>query len=333
MHARTDADFTELKGRLVALTGGTGFLGVHIARALHDAGARLALLARRRSPRERLAFADVRWTEGDVANEESLHKLARGADALIHVAGIVSAGSLAQYRETNVAGTRKAVQAALAEGVRSFILVSSLAAAGPATPGLPARREEDAPAPHTNYGKSKAEAEEALEREGEGLDKWSILRPGAIYGPYDRGFLIYYRLIGRGLKPVIGDGQRIFQPVFGPDVAAACVLALKSHKANRRSYFTVPRTAVTWEQFGAALERVMERHAWFLRVPEFILWPRALEAFPPTRALADRLNLYLAKRWEADPARAADELGWTAQTPLEEGLKLTYDWYRKENWL
>lgn len=322
-----------LAGTKAALTGATGFLGVHIARSLAQAGAELTALARPASPRSRLDFAPVKWIDGDVSREDRLAELAAGAKVFVHIAGIVNAPSLARYREINVEGTRKALRAAKAQGVETFVLISSLAAAGSTEPGAPPRREEDQCAPPTNYGQSKREAEEALEQEGSGFKKWCILRPGAIYGPYDRGFLIYFQLVTRGLRPVFGDGSRIFQPVFGPDVAEACLLALAAPEANRRPYFTVPREVFTWEDFGLTMARVLGRRPIALRVPDFLAQPRLLARFGPTRALADRLALYLPRRWEADPSRARKELGWEARTTLEEGLRRTYDWYRQAGWL
>lgn len=322
-----------LAGNKAALTGATGFLGVHIARSLAEAGVELTVLARPRSPRSRLDFTKVNWVDGDVSREDRLAELAAGARIFIHVAGIVNASSLARYREINVEGTRKALRAAKAQGVETFVLISSQAAAGSTMPGAPPRREEDPCAPPNNYGQSKREAEEVLEQEGGAFGKWCILRPGAIYGPYDRGFLVYYRLVARGLRPVFGDGSRIFQPVYGPDVAEACLRALTAPEADRRSYFTVPEETLTWEAFGLALARVMGRRPVALRVPEFLAQPGLLARFGPTSALADRLALYLPRRWESDPSRARQELGWVARTGLEEGLRQTYDWYRRSGWL
>ncbi len=333
MNAESPVPPVSLSGAKAALTGATGFLGVHIARALAQAGAELAALARSASPRSRLDFAQVKWVDGDVSREDRLGELAAGAKTFVHIAGIVNAPTLDRYREVNVEGTRRAVRAARSQGVENFVLISSLAAAGATEPDAPPRREEDAYAPPTNYGRSKREAEEVLEREGGDFKKWCILRPGAIYGPYDRGFLVYFQLIGRGLRPVFGDGSRIFQPVFGPDVAEACVRALAAPEANRRAYFTVPRESFTWESFGLTLARVMDRKPVALRVPEFLAQPKLLARFGPTKAAADRLALYLPKRWEADPGRARQELGWEARTPLEQGLRQTYDWYRQAGWI
>ncbi len=328
------------------MTGGTGFLGVHVVRALTQAGASVSVLARPKSDRSRLEFAKPRWVEGDLDSVRALSELARGASAFVHVAGVIRAPNPWQYNQVNIEGTRCAVQAAVRERVETFVLISSLAAAGPTQPGLCPRKEEEPPTPRSHYGRSKLGAEEVVEREGSSLKHRVILRPGAIYGPYDRAFLLYFRLQAKGLRVVLGRGQRIFQPVFAGDVADACLAAVTARPANvhapshvgegregSRSYFLVGREAVTWEEFGLQLGQVIGRSAFCVRLPEFLAQPRLLSFWPPLRPVIDRLTDVLAPRWEADTSRAEAELGWSARTPLKEGLRQTWEWYRQQGWL
>jgi nucleoside-diphosphate-sugar epimerase len=322
-----------LVGVRIAVTGGTGFLGFHIVRALTEAGAVVSVLARPASPRNRLAAFNPSWVEGSLESPEALSRLARGASVFIHNAGLTIAPSWRKYVEVNVEGTRRAVQAASAGSVPTFILVSSQAAGGPAPAGTASRREDDPPDPRSNYARSKLAAEEIVEREGTGIPSRIILRPGAIYGPYDKAFLAYFKPVERGIRAMLGRGQKIFQPVHAADVALACVAAAAKRPAGLNRYFIVGPATTTWEEFGAALARAGGRKPFCIRIPESLVPRRLLDMFPPTRGVADRLADLLADRWDSDPGRAERKLGWKAQISLEEGLRETWDWYRKNRWV
>ena len=322
-----------LSGIKVAVTGGTGFLGVHLVQALTRAGAQVSVLARPRSDRSRLELSNPRWVNGDLSSIEALAELARRTDALVHVAGLTHAATRSTYDEVNVEGTRRAIQAAAKEAVKTFIFISSQAAAGPTPPGASPRRETDPPAPRSNYGKSKWAAEGVVEQEGSGLKSTVILSPGAIYGPYDRAFLAYFRLMSKGLRVVLGRGQKLFQPVWAGDVAEACLAVIRKQPSGVRRYFVVSREVVSWEDFGLVLEKSSGRSARTVRLPEFLVQPRLLKLWPPAWPVADRLADVLEERWEADPGRAANELGWEARMPLEEGVRQTWAWYRQQGWV
>ena len=113
-----------------------------------------------------------------------------GADAVVHLAGVVSALREQDYIAANVDGTRAVAEAARAAGV-PLIHISSLAAAGPAPPRAP-RSEDDPPAPINAYGRSKLDGERAVAAV-DGL-RWTMLRPGVVYGPGDRALLPLFKL-------------------------------------------------------------------------------------------------------------------------------------------
>ena len=328
-----------LTGVRIAVTGGTGFLGFHIVRALAEAGASISVLVRPTSHRDRLAAFNPRWVDGDLSDPAALARLARGASVFVHGAGLTIAPAWKKYAEVNVEGTRRAVRAAAAESVPAFILISSQAAGGPAqnvasgNAPVPARREDDPPDPRSNYAKSKLAAEEAVEKDGAGIASRIMLRPGAIYGPYDKAFLAYFKPVEKGLRAMLGAGRKVFQPVHAADVASAVVAAAIARPAGLKKYFIVGPSTVTWEEFGSELSRAGGKNPVCIRVPEFLIPRRLLGLFPPTSAVADRLLDLLADRWDSDPRLAEKELGWKARVSLKDGLKETWDWYRNNHWV
>lgn len=322
----------DLAGRKVAITGATGFLGPHLVKAFTDAGAKVSILARPTSDTKRIRDWNPEVISGDVLTPSSLAPLVAGASIVVHAAGVVLAKDWESYRKANVDGTRNMVKAAADAKAETFILVSSLAAAGPAHEGRPPRREEDGTDPQSWYGRSKREAELALERGGASMKRNVMLRAGAIYGPWDKAFLAYFKLVKLGVKPVLGDGERTFQPVHAQDVSQAAIAATHAPDGIN-AYFIVPKDCVTWTEFGTAIERAMDKKAFTIKLPEMLLRPDRLEKLPFAKAAADRFKDFFCDRWEADPSKADRDLGWTAETSLSDGLLSTHRWYRDQNWI
>jgi uncharacterized protein YbjT (DUF2867 family) len=170
--------------QVLAVTGGTGFVGQHLLRIAREAGYPLRALTRRpQAPEE-----GIIWVRGDLDSPESLDELLLGADAVIHIAGLIS-GSPAQFAAVNVGGTAALLAAAARVGVRRLIHISSLAAREPSL---------------SRYGESKSQSEALVQSSG--LD-WTIVRPPAVFGPGDRETLELFRMARRGFVALPPRGR------------------------------------------------------------------------------------------------------------------------------
>jgi nucleoside-diphosphate-sugar epimerase len=151
--------------RTVAVTGATGFIGGHIARALAAAGWRVRALTRRLPIHPALAQVPIEVVIGDLADGDSLGRLLAGAEAAVHAAGLTRARRASDFLRVNADGVAALVRCAarMARPPR-FLLLSSLAAR---EPGLSA------------YAASKERGEAALRAADKGL-VWTILRPPAV---------------------------------------------------------------------------------------------------------------------------------------------------------
>lgn len=310
--------------RTVALTGGTGFIGRHIATRLAAEGWRVRLLARRPPfglPGDMPAPEVV---PGRIGDDEALDDLVRGAVAVVHAAGIVRARSAYHFHRVNAEGTAAMVRAvARAGGVGRFVLISSLAAREPRL---------------SAYAASKRAAEDALA----GLPATTAavaLRPTAVYGPGDAAMLPLFRTVRRGLAPMLDAPRARLSFVHAADVAGAVAAALAT--AERGTYTLDDGTAGAygWSETYAALAGAVGSRPIFIKLPPALL----IGAGSIAGALGwmvDRAPFFtIGKAREiAHPDWSCDGDRWPGMTALEpvritEGFRATAAWYRDQGWL
>lgn len=322
------------------LTGGTGFVGSHVARALSTEGWSVRALARRpdAAAARGLAGVPAEIVGGDLSERsgDALRNALEGCRAIVHVAGLVKARSLDEYRETNVRATERLVAAGNASAPGAlFVLVSSQAAAGPARDGR-AVREEDSPQPISWYGLSKREAETAVARDWKG--PWIVLRPSVVYGPADRGLLTLFAAAARGWVPVPAGSSRI-QLIPASRAALGIARAAKRPDLAGRTGFLTDPDPIRIRDLAAILASLPERRARLVPIPAALI--RAAGAVETLREAltgasrpfnSDKAREILAGDWVCAPV-LQEKLDLPPPSPLEDGLRDTWNWYRQAGWL
>jgi nucleoside-diphosphate-sugar epimerase len=322
---------------LVALTGGTGFVGSHVADALLAAGHRVRALVRRREKPGWLPAPGVEIVVGDVRRPESLAALVSGASAVVHVAGKTSARSEAEYMAANASGTGNVARATRERAADAHvILVSSLAAAGPSLDGVPVRAV-DAPHPVSAYGRSKLAGENELEA-CPGLAR-TILRPSAVYGPRETAIRDLFVAASRGFVPVLAGGAPRIQMAWAGDVAAA-VLGALSRGGKGETFFVAHPEILDYRKIAETLARLPSRRPRLVPVPAPVVRAAGflagafgrLRPGPPVFN-PEKADEMLQKAWICDVTPAQSALGQPFQTDFELGSRLTWNWYLERGWL
>jgi nucleoside-diphosphate-sugar epimerase len=321
----------------VFVTGGTGFVGAHLVKALRARGDAVAALVRRPALADELGWGpDVRRISGDLGDEAALRAGCDGADVVFHVAGKIVARSADEFMATNRDGTANVLEAARDAGVRRFVHISSLAVAGPTIPGHPID-EQRPPAPITNYGRSKLAAEVLVRAMP---FAWTIVRPPVVYGEWDRGTLTVFKLANRGIVPVFGDGSQELSVIHAEDLARALIAAAISEATVGRTYFATHPVSVTSRAFVIEVGKAVGTRPRVIPMPaalvRSVLWATGTLAHLAGRATllsADKSDEYLAPAWTCRSDALTRDTGWQAQIELETGLVRAANWYREVGWL
>lgn len=200
--------------RVIALTGGTGFIGSAVLRRLVESNWQVRALYRPRGRRTLPQSAHVEWLAGELHDEAILAQLVAGVDAVIHCAGAVRGASCADFDRVNEDGVRRVVEATARESPSArFLLLSSLAAR---EPGL------------SDYAGSKRRGEGAL-RSSAGNLRWTVLRPPAVYGPGDREMRPLFQGMARGLALVPEPARGRLSLLYVDDLTSAVVCWLSAN--------------------------------------------------------------------------------------------------------
>ncbi len=318
------------------VTGATGFVGSHLAHTLKENGWEVSALAR--SPHKAAALANqgIQVVPGDLSQPETLRTAVRDADVVFHVAGAVAARNEAAYLATNRDGTARLVAACEERGVGRFVLVSSLAAAGPSTKQTP-HDEDRSPSPLTAYGRSKLASEDVVR---DSSLPWTILRPPTVYGPRDSELLTVFRMARFGVAPVFGDGSQRLSAIFAPDLAAGLLTAATSGQTMRQTYFISHPEVCTSRELIRTIGESLHRQVHVLPLPRIVgstlltlTGALATVTGRTTILNADKAREFFAEAWTCSPQRLADATGWSAPTPLIAGIAQTTEWYRRNDWL
>lgn len=296
------------------LTGATGFIGSHLARALAARGDELRFLIRSDSPAEHLSDLDFERVNGEVTDRRAVRRAVEGVDRVFHVAGLTSMrkGSAGRVFEVNVGGTRIVCEEALDAGVGRVVHTSSAAALGPAPPRGKADESQEfsAAARGIAYVHSKHEAEaEALRVAAHGLDV-VIVNPTFVLGPDDpRGtsMALVRRFLLRQI-PVYVDGGLNVSDVR--DVAAGHVLA--DEKGVRGERYLLAGRNFSLQRLFADLSRLSGVPAPALKLPASVALAGAelVERFELPIAVSVDEARSAAMWWTYSGAKAKRELGY-----------------------
>jgi len=300
----------------VAVTGSGGFIGRHVVAALTARG-------------------DTPVPVRHPFDANTLANTFAQIDAVVHLAGVVSAVRRQEYFSANVDATRLVAQAA-ARASRPLIHISSQAAGGPAPASAP-RSEDDPPSPINPYGESKLAGERAVQD----IDalRWTILRPGVVYGPGDRAMLPLFQYAQFGILPLVGSADAAYIFIYVDDVVRAILTALDRGPLQTIMFLGHERP-VTPRTLMNEIRTAAGSAAFVLPIPRPLVWIGAIGGDiagaitrKPATINSRRFAELYAPGFVCRVDRLRDRLGFSAGVDLSTGIAHTAAWYRLQGWL
>ena len=308
------------------VTGGVGFIGYHVSRALLTRGDEVSIAddfsdapypraEKLRNERDlRAEFPSVTIARACVTDREAMAPLVAGCHGVLHLAGLAgvrpSFREPARYSRVNIEGSATMLELARAAGCNRFVFASSSSVYGNSTP-LPAREDAPCVVPESPYAASKRAAELVTAAIGQIAREMPItaLRFFTVYGPRQRpemAITLFMRAVLAG-RPVtlFGDGSMRRDFTHVSDIAAGVLAAMDRAPAGFRAYNLGSGAPVTLRELVDQLERAASRRA----------------VIEPANVPAGDVDATFA-----DISRARDELGWTPKVALADGLETVRDW-------
>lgn len=323
----------------VLVTGGSGFIAPHLIKLLIQKGYEVHCLVRYTSNIAALRNLPVIIHVGDIREPATLEIPLKDAVYIFHLAAVLLDTNEAAFENTNVIGTKNMLEAAekFAKGtLKRFVLVSSLASAGP-NPTLTPYDETTPLNPISWYGKSKKKAE-AVAATFMPVLPVTIVRPAVVYGENEQDLSQIFPLVEMRIQPKLGIRSKAMVSVYTGDLAAGIIAAAESEKAKGEIYFLnhtdIISSADIVKGIGAAMGKP---NGLVLPIPGLIIKVAAPFAelifhFNSKRAkmTRDKAREVVERNWIASPDKAKTDFGWVAANNIVDGMKKTLPSYFAE---
>ena len=337
----------------ILITGASGFIGSFIVEEALNRGFETWAAVRKSSSKAFLQDERIHVIELNLSSEAELKQQLKDIqfDYVVHAAGVTKCLHKEDFFRINTEGTKNLVRALLdlQMPLKRFVYISSLSIMGAIREEQPYKeiREQDKAMPNTAYGKSKLEAEQwlvslnkELEKRNEKLLPYVILRPTGVYGPRERDYFMMAKSIQSHTDFAVGFKQQDITFVYVTDVVQAVFLAMEKGQTGR-CYFLSDGEVYQSSTFSDLIRKELG-NPWWIRITA-PLWLLRIITFcgeymghitgKVTALNNDKYNIMKQRNWRCDINPARQELGYEPQVKLEEGVRRSIAWYKKNKWL
>jgi nucleoside-diphosphate-sugar epimerase len=277
---------------------------------------------------------------GSVTDKNVVRRAVQGVEVVHHVAAAFREMNVPDtyYHEVNVGGTRNVLEAALAEGVRKVVYCSTCGVHG--NVDRPPAGEDAPIQPADYYQRTKWEAEPVVRELNERGIETVILRPAAIYGPGDpERFYLIFKRVAKGVFPMFGNGRTYYHPLYIDNLIDVFILAMEDGRGSGEAYLIADEQYLEIEDLVRRVGKALDIN---VKVPHYPIWPvvaaghvcekvcKPLGITPPL--FPRRVDWYRQNRaFKIDKAKR--DLGYAPKVDIDEGLRRTAEWYRREGYL
>jgi nucleoside-diphosphate-sugar epimerase len=318
------------------VTGATGFIGSHLVEALVEQNWEVTCLAR---PKSRTGFLEklpVTILRGSVEDREFLAEAVKNKDYVFHLAARIRSARREVYERANFLFTRDLARACLEQNpdVKRFVYVSSIAAAGPSSPGE-IQDENRIPSPTSEYGRTKLKGENAIKELWDRMDA-TIIRPPNVYGPRQQETELLIKIITKRIVPLLKHDQKTTSLIYIKDLIKGTLRAAQSQKANREFYYLTDKTGYSWKEVILTIKKEILGSSFYIPLYENIIFAAAwltdiLKSMHMVKSYFGRRawRAMVSTSWLFSSEKATRDLGFRSEYSLEEGIKDTVAYYKR----
>jgi UDP-glucose 4-epimerase len=328
----------------ILITGASGFIGSYLVESALKRNYQTIAAIRPTSNIQWLTDPLIHFLELDFKNDQTLDHAIREfverfgrIDYVIHNAGVTRANKNEEYDQVNCDNTIRLVHALQRNNQvpDKFVLISSLAAYGPAKNETPVKAS-DIKTPLTAYGRSKRKAEEFLYT----LSNFPfvIINPTAVYGPKDKDVFFLINSIHKGFEVYIGNAGQLLSFVHASDLAEAIFIAMESDAVGK-NFLISDQQVYTSKAFNQEIKKILQKKTLALVLPVAVVRTVAVIAEMVGAVTGkvpilnrERLKEFEAPNWAVD-STDINQLGYKPQFDLQLGLTDAIKWYKEQGWL
>lgn len=329
----------------VFITGGTGFLGTHLALEHAKRGDQVVVLSKEATPAEKenardLEAAGVCVHQGSVTDDELLSDCLQDVERVYHIAAVMREANIPDkvFWDVNVDATRRLLDMSKRAGVKRFVYCSSIGAMGKSIQ-KPAD-EKTACKPEDIYQVTKRAAEEiCLEFYKKTNFPITIIRPADVYGPRDRRLLKMFKGIRKGRFPLIGTGMNEHHMVYIEDMVQAFLLAGESEKAVGDIFIIAGEHPVSVKTLMEIIAKETKGSIPRIQLPLkpvynlAVVVEKVCQPFGIQPPLYPRRVDFFRSDYAFDITKAKQVLGYQPRIDLSSGLRKTLEYYQQSNLL
>lgn len=326
------------------ITGASGFIGSYLVETALRKGYNTVAAVRSSSNKQYLKDPSIHFLELDFKTDQNLDHAIREfvnafgkIDYVIHNAGLTRANKNEEYDQVNCDNTARFVHALQRNNQvpEKFVLISSLAAYGPAKNAAPVKAT-DLKEPLTAYGRSKFKAEEFL-YSLRGFP-FVIINPTAVYGPKDKDVFFLINSIQKGFEVYIGNNAQLLSFVHAADLTEAIFIAMES-EVVAKNFLVSDQQVYTSKAFNKQIKTILQKKTLSLVMPVAVV--RTVAVFAEMVGAVtgkvpilnrERLKEFEAPNWAVDCSDIT-ALGYQPKFNLEDGLMDAIKWYKEQGWL
>lgn len=318
------------------ITGGSGYLGIFLARRLVEKKIGVRVFDLNRSPLLSEKTEKIEFFKGDVRDAGAVSEACEGVTHVYHLAALIPQRKAAAgvMRAVHVGGTENVLRACVERRVEKMVFLSSSEAYG-RMKIIPC--PEDAPKnPLNEYGRNKIECEKLCERYAkEAGVRYSILRPPTLIGPEisEEGILLMLKSLSKGgVLPVIGGGKNRVAALDVRDCAEAVFICGERPEAVGQTFNVACKDSPTLLEIAEGMKKIAGTGVKVIRIPAAvgINALRLLNLFGLSPIMPDHYEL-LTDDFVLDTSKIRDTLGWKPEKSYMESSRDMYEWYLKEN--